>query len=396
MTPRTVLLTVVALASVPMLFVGACLILAIGAGVANYQDDVADRETAAADSRLQRPLDSTSGRILFIAQKGGTDDFHVVNVDGSGLTQLTHLPKGSLSTRPIVSPDQTRMVINTGGGVSILPLDRPGELVRLDSHAGSLAWSPNGTQLASLSIDAGKRLHLYQFDADGGGEVRDIAAQWPSTADGDEQSVADLVWSPDGKRLAFVLDTRPAYKRFGPRHRHLYITPADGSGLRNVSLDPTAVPVQGNLAWSPDGRRLAFASATGLGLLDADMNWSEIPIALHESRSAQQPAWSPDGTRLAWFSPDSVVVSDLTGGNQRELTRGRCRGVKPSWSGDGSRIAFVCPHDTGGDLWVLNADGSGLTRITHFGEGTSEFNPAAHVHPSYSVWLPSSSPTSRP
>ena len=154
MKPRTVLVTVVALASVPMMFVGGCLILAIGAGVANYQDDVADRETAAADSRFQRPLESTSGRILFIAQRDGTDDFHVVNGDGSGLTQLTHLPKGSRTTRPIVSPDQTRMVINTGGGVSILPLDRPGEPVRLDRHAGWLAWSPDGKQLASLSIDA--------------------------------------------------------------------------------------------------------------------------------------------------------------------------------------------------------------------------------------------------
>jgi Tol biopolymer transport system component len=396
MKPRTVVLTVLALTSVPLMFVGGCLILAVGAGVVNYQDDAADRENAAADPLFQRPLDSTLGRILFVAQKDGTDDTYVVNVDGSGLTQLTHLPRGSLTSRPIVSPDRTRMALNAGGSVSIVPLDRPGEPVRLDRPSGSLAWSPDGTRLASLSIDAAKRLHLYPFNVDGSGEVRDIAAQWPSTAVGDEQYAFDLSWSPDGKRLAFVLDTRPAFKRAGPRHRHLYITPADGAGLKNMSLDPKAVLVHSNLAWSPDGRRLAFASANGIGLLDADMIWSEIPIARHESRAIQQPAWSPDGTRLAWFSRDSIVVSDPTGGNQRELTRGRCRGVNPSWSGDGSRITFVCPHDTGGEVWVMNADGSGLTKITNFAEGKSEFNPTAHVSPKHAVWLPESLPASRP
>ena len=396
MKPRTLVLTVLALTSVPLAFVGGCLILAVGAGVATDQGDVADREKAAADPRFQRPLDSTTGRILFTAQKNGTEDVYVVNVDGSRLTQLTNLPKSSLLSRPIVSPDQTRMVLNIGGSLSIVPLDRPGQPMRLDRPSGWSAWSPDGKQLASLSIDAAKRLHLYPFNVDGSGEVRDIAAQWPSTAAGDEQSAFDLSWSPDGTRLAFVLDTRPAFKRSGPRHRHLYITPADGSGLKNVSLDPEALLVHSNLAWSPDGRRLAFASANGIGLLDADLNWSEIPIALHESRTIQQPAWSPDGTRLAWFSRDSIVVSDLTGGDQLELTRGRCRGVNPSWSGDGSRIAFVCPHNTGGDVWVMNADGSGLTRITNFAEGKSEFNPAAHVSPKYAVWLPASRSASPP
>ena len=396
MKTRTVLLIIGVIVAGPTLFVGGCLMLAIGAGVANYHDDVADRHVAAADSRLQRPLDSASGRVLFIAQKDGTDDFFVVNGDGSGLTQLTQLPKGSLAARAMVSPDRTRMVINSSGGVSIVPLDGSGEPVRLDRPGGSLTWSPDGRQLASLSLDADKRLHLYAFNVDGSGEVRDLAAQWPSTAVGDEQSVFDLVWSPDGKRMAFVLDTRPAFKRTGPRHRHLYITPADGGRIRNMSLEPKAVPVQGHLAWSPDGRHLAFASASGIGLLDADLNWSEIPIAMHESRSTQLPAWSPDGTRLAWFTPDSIVVSDPSGANQRELTRGRCRGVKPSWSGDGSRIAFVCPHDTGGDLWVMNADGSGLTRLTTFGDSASVFSLASHVHPSYSAWLPAPAVASRP
>ena len=386
-TSRAILLGLLALALVPVAFVGGCLLLAGGAGVYNFRDDARERVAAAADPGLQRPLVSTSGRILFIAQKGGTDDFYVVNADGSGLTPVTQLPTGSMVSRAILSPDHTRIAVAVGG-VLIVPIDRPGEALRLDRPGGSLAWSPDGRRLASLSVDDQKRLHLYLFNADGSGEVRDIAGAWPSTAAGDQQFAGDLTWAPDGTRVAFILATSPAFKRSGPRHRHLYIAPVDGSGLKNLSLDPKALSVQDGLAWSPDGRRLAFRSGQGVGTVDADLNWKEIPIAIHETRSSPRPAWSPDGTHLAWFSPNSIVISDPDGGRQQELTRGRCRGVHPSWSTDGLRIAFVC-HESGSDLWVMNADGSGLTRITHLSTGSSVFDPAATYSLRDSVWLES-------
>lgn len=386
MKSRTILLSLIALALVPpALFVGGCLMLGIGAGVLNYRDDANDRAQAAADPRFERPLVSASGRILFIAQKNAKNHVYIVNVDGSGpLNQLQHF-----STT--VSPDRTRLAI-ADRGVSIVPLDRPGEPMRLDRPGGSLAWSPDGQQIASLSLDAQKKLHLYLFNADGSGEARDIAATWPSTAAGDEQSVGELSWSPDGKRFAFVLNTRPAFKRSGPRHTHLYIASADGSELKNLSVDPNAPGVGGGLAWSPDGRRLAFGGGRGIAILEPDFSWRDFPAAEHQSLTSQRPAWSPDGTRLAWRSADSIVTSDPDGGRQQELTRGRCRGEDPAWSEDGSRIVFVCGHETGGDLWVMNADGSGLTRITTLGAGKSQSSPIEHYHPSHPVWLPATSP----
>jgi TolB protein len=387
MKSRTILIAVLSLALVPVALVGGCLMLAVGAGIANYRDDVNDRARAAADPRLKRPLVSTSGRILFVAQNDATDDLYIANVNGSGLFRLTQLPHGSLLSRaPQLSPDRSRVAISSDG-VLIVPTDRRAEPLRLDRPGGSLAWSPDGRQIASIRVGAEGRFQLYVFNADGSGQVRDLATTWPAPGSADERGVDNLEWSPDGKRFAFVYTAHPGFKRSGPRYNHLYFALADGTWIRNVSLDAGALPVLGGLSWSPDGRTLAFGSGGGLATIDADLNWREVPVALHGSRASQQPSWSPDSARLAWFTPDSIVVSDTDGGHQQELTRGRCRGVHPSWSPDGRRIAFTC-HEDGGGVFVMNADGSGLTAIANIQEGRSRFEFSGGFLPEYPVWLP--------
>jgi Tol biopolymer transport system component len=353
--------------------------------------DADGRAAMASEAALQRPLVSRTGRILFVAQHDATDDFYVVNVDGSGLTRLTHLRRGwNHSSPPVVSPDGTRLALSVGfSEISVIRLDRPGETSRLDRPGGWLAWSPDGAWLASLSIDDEKRLHLHVFNADGSGDVRDIARAWPSTAAGHRQFVGDLVWSPDAIRFAFVLRTRPAYRRTGPKHSHLYVVNADGTGLRNMSLKPGGLPVGGGLSWSPDGRQLAFEGGRGIGTVDSNLTWTEVPVWPHATRASQQPVWSPDGARLAWFNPDSIVLSNIDGLHQQEVTRGRCPGIHPSWSDDGRRIAFVCEDPCHfRNVFVMNADGSGLTQVTHLGEGESWIVATAHYSPHHPVWLP--------
>ena len=349
--------------------------------------DAADRAAAESDPRFRRPLVSTAGRILFVAERDQTDDFYVVDADGSDLTRLTRMPSGwHLSGVPLVSSDGTRLALANGGRVSIVRLDRPGETTELErAPFGSLAWSGDGTQLASLSIDANKRLHLWVFDADGKGPTIEIAATWPSTAAGYFQSVNDLAWSPDGKWFVFTLytDTRPPLIRYGSRYTHAYIAPIDGRPPRNLSLELAPLTLFGNFSWAPDSRRLAASNAEGIAVVDVDLKWKQIPI--HSTDVPQRPAWSPDGQRLAWSNPDSVVVTDPDGGQQQELTRGRCRGVHPTWSDDGRRIAFVCDQPAGA-VFVMNADGSGLTSV-HVGPRDEPFG-GARYRPRYPVWLP--------
>jgi len=360
---RPIRIVVLVVVMIAVTFVGGCLALAVVAGVLNYHEDASESERAASDPVLQRPLSSLTGRILFTAQRDATDDLYLVNVDGSGLTRVTHNPSGTLVANIPLSPDRSRIAFSTDRAMRIVPVDRPSESIPLERPAGWPAWSPDGRQLASLSLDAQRRFHLFVFNADGTGEARDLAVSWPSPTPGDRQWVGNLTWSPDGRRLAFIEQTSPGFKRSGPYRSHLYIVSIDRNELKNVSEDPNALWVDGGLMWAPDGKRLAFNTGRGVGIVDGDLNWSEIRIAPHESRAAQRPSWSPDGTRLVWFSPDSIVTSDPRGGQQQELTRGRCRGVHPSYSADGLRIAFVC-NNVRSELFVMNADGSGLTKVT--------------------------------
>jgi Tol biopolymer transport system component len=233
---------------------------------------------------------------------------------------------------------------------------------------------------------------LYEFNADGSGAVREVAATWPSTAAGYFQSVDELVWSPDGKWFAFTLytDTRPPFSRsLAPRYTHVYIAPIDGRAPRNLSLEPNPLMLFGNFAWAPDSRHLAGRNGEGIAVMDVDLKWKQIPIfASTTNYPDQRPAWSPDGQRLAWSNPDSIVTSDPEGGQQQELTRGRCRGVHPAWSDDGRRIAFAC-YEPRGAVFVMNADGSGLTSV-HVGPQDEPFGGERYL-PRYPVWLPSRS-----
>jgi Tol biopolymer transport system component len=203
-----------------------------------------------------------------------------------------------------VSPDGTRRAVATGG-VVIIRLDRPGETTRLDRPSGALAWSPDGTQLASLTAGDDGTRHLWVFNADGTGEVRDLARAWPPTPSPGHQWAGHLVWSPDGKRFAFTVISRPDYRQAGPRYDHLYMVLSDGSGLRNLSIEPGGLCTDGGLAWSPDGRRLAFRSGHGIGTLDVDMKWTEIEVPIHGTRSPQQQP----GYRTAHDSRGSTAAA---------------------------------------------------------------------------------------
>jgi len=79
-----------------------------------------------------------------------------------------------------------------------------------------------------------------------------------------------------------------------------------------------------------------------------------------------RPDWSPDGRRIAFNAKRNgkvwVAVMDADGSNQKLLVEG----AAPDLSPDGKQIAFSRPDDRGiAQIWVVNADGSGMRQITH-------------------------------
>jgi len=149
--------------------------------------------------------------------------------------------------------------------------------------------SPDGTQIAYFEGMGDWGNILWVMNADGSGPRVLIDQEFGH--------VDDLAWSPDGSRLAFDA-------RYGGG---VWIVGVDGSGL-------TEVPKGSAPRWSPTGSRLAFQSAGGIWVINADGSGRREVAAV-----GRDPVWSPDGSRIAYLDEGSLYVADLDGTHVRKL-----------------------------------------------------------------------------
>ena len=181
------------------------------------------------------------------------------------------------------------------------------------------------------------------------------------------------------------VDADLAFARHNGLFSHIYVIRADGTGLRRVTPPrPRRSDAYGSSSptWSPDGRRIAFASSGRAMREDAP---SDVFVARPDGTglrqitrtrdSADQPVWSPAGDRIAFVRSISsrralrgaIYTVDPGGGALRRLTTGRYYDLSPTWSPDGARIAFVritfTAEQLNTELYVMNADGSGQAKL---------------------------------
>ena len=121
--------------------------------------------------------------------------------------------------------------------------------------------------------------------------------------------------------------------------------------------------------WSPDGRRIAFANDGQIYLMNSD---GSNLVRLAEGALATAPAWSPDGRTIAYSRLHDgqfgicLVRADVDSSLPTLVGHPRGWNAHPAWSPDGSKIAFVSDwraFDIVYDLYVMNADGSGLRSL---------------------------------
>lgn len=124
--------------------------------------------------------------------------------------------------------------------------------------------------------------------------------------------------------------------------------------------------------WSPDGTKIAFTCDRG-GDLDVCVvtlsNKSEVNLTATSQADDAIPIWHPSGQKIAFRSNRSgnneIYVMNADGTNVQRLTQNSAEDLGPAWSPDGNQIAFSSTRDGNSEIYVMNADGSGQTRITN-------------------------------
>lgn len=240
------------------------------------------------------------------------------------------------------------------------------ELTRL-TNSGTIelhpTWSPpDGRKIAYLS--GPEDPELWVMNADGSDSLRlatSIAV--------DTELYTTLAWSPEGEHIAFssVRDGNSEIYRVG----------ANGEGLTRLTNNDAEDIYP---SWSPDGARIAFSSNQdgNFEIYVVNPEGSDLTRLTNSNAHDWLPVWSPDSKQLAFTSigTDSnenrfavISVVDVESATVTQLTADDEGSMLPVWSSDGTRITFWSRRDNArtnyGDMYVMNADGSEVTRLTY-------------------------------
>ena len=128
-----------------------------------------------------------------------------------------------------------------------------------------------------------------------------------------------------------------------------------------------------NMAYSPDGRKIAFKSQRdGLATIWLSNADGSHPVPLTTSkRGLGTPRWSPDGRRLVFDSLEAgnldLYVLGADGGNPRWLTQEPSEDGTGTWSRDGRWIYFHSDRSGRFEIWKVPPDGGAAVQVTRSG-----------------------------
>ena len=283
-------------------------------------------------------------------------------------------------------------------------------------------WSPDGLQIAYIHIDPKTGANRIRIMSSLGGADRtlsDFPVDFPAR------------WSPDGRYLAVAkaLSSDPTQPGGG-----LFLLPLDGGEPRAITR-PAPRQLDYGPAFSPDGRRIAYASceepvrhmACRVMVVDVDSTFAPVgpprPLTPHVLLAIAGLTWSSDGTfviygaleaslnrlwrvaasgghsperieiagdnaafpsssgathRLAFsrFVQDDDIYRLEPDGSSRPLVQSPAYDNNPHFSPDGRRVAFCSSRSNDAmDVWVADADGSAATQLTQ-GSGRWQCSPS--------------------
>jgi dipeptidyl aminopeptidase/acylaminoacyl peptidase len=333
---------------------------------------------------------------------------------------------------PAVSPDGTRFVYgvrvydiaeNRGNTDLFLLSVNGGDPVRLTDTPGSesnYAWRPDGQRIGFLSAESGS-VQLWEIDPTGLNmrQVSDI-----------EGGIGNFAYSPTGTHVSFtrnvkldrtVQEVYPDLPKADARimdglmyrhwdawrdyaYSHLFVADYDNGRIGTPvdvmpgeRYDTPLNPFGGveQIAWSPDGRRIAYTSKKLVGTEYATSTNSDIYVYDLASRSTSnitegmmgydiEPTYSPDGRYMAWLSMrrdgyeadrNRLFIRDVRSGIFSELTVGFDQDAHgPVWSPTSRTIYFTSEKQGTIQLFAADITDAIISQVT---EGQHDYGAFA-------------------
>lgn len=285
---------------------------------------------------------------------------------------LVSVGHAQISTEPVWSPEGQKIAFARGvwPKFDVFTVKPDGtKLQRLtdsDSTDYYPAWSPDGTRLAFVSLrDSIHAIYVMALDSS-----ENAVRSSPIRLTHNDDSVPS--WSPDGRKIVFTS------KRDG--NKEIYLMNADGSEPKRLTNNPGN---DDSPQWSPDGEKIVFVSERNgfhdeIYLMNPDgsdpkrltFDASAIETGRRQAKYARRPCWSPDGQKIAFGSNrdgnDEIYVMNCDGSNVTRLTHTPATEYYCTWSPDGQKIAFSSNRDKehSFQLFIMSADGTNPIRIT--------------------------------
>ena len=264
---------------------------------------------------------------------------------------LLAAPAGALASFP---GSNGRIVFEGSPGLVSVAENGSGASPLTALSASRPAVSADGNLIAFSRAAGASAYGIWTVNADGTG-ARQVTVDPQAVAGND----TDPAWSPDGSRIAFV------------RSGDLYVMNADGSASTN--LTSTFGSSVSDPDWSPAGDEIAFAASNQIYVIGSGGTPGPTPLNPTAPGNRSNPSWSPDASAIAYTRGPVGAnggiwqINRATAPNEAPLFTGAAVGEvwELAWSPDGTRIGFI--SDVGNpfqeELFTVGIDGTGLVRL---------------------------------